>query len=55
MNPSIVQDVLDEMDDPRRAAVIAAAPEEEGQPWTRNRTYPEDSAGRLVPHAPREA
>ena len=48
LNPSVAQDILDEFDESRRAAIIAAAPAEEGRQWTRNRAYPEGSVGRLM-------
>jgi magnesium transporter len=52
LNPAIADDVLLAMDDERRQAVIAAAPTIDGQQWSANLSYPEESVGRLM-EAPR--
>lgn len=52
LNPAIADDVLSAMDDERRLAVIAAAPTIDGQQWSANLSFPDDSVGRLM-EAPR--
>ncbi|HUF17267.1 MAG TPA: magnesium transporter [Thermoanaerobaculia bacterium] len=48
INPSSVHDILDEMDEDRQRAVMAAAPTDQSTRWSTNQTYPEDSVGRLM-------
>lgn len=48
LNPMVAQQVLHEMTDEHRCAVIAAAPIEKARQWMRNREYPEDSVGWLM-------
>ena len=48
VNPMIAQQVLQEMDDERRCAVLAAAPIEKARQWMHNQQYPEDSVGWLM-------
>ena len=52
VSPAVADDILVELGDDRRRAVLAAARPEEAQQWSRNLTYPEDSVGRLM-EAPR--
>lgn len=53
ISPAISEDILLELSDKRREALIAAAPHATGKQWTTNFTFPEDSIGRLMepPHA----
>jgi magnesium transporter len=48
LNPMVAQQVLQEMKDEPRCAVLAAAPIEKARQWMRNREYPEDSVGWLM-------
>ena len=48
LNPMIAQQMLHQMTDERRCAILAAAPVEKAQQWLRNRAYPEDSVGWLM-------
>lgn len=48
LNPMVAQQVLHEMTDEHRCAVLAAAPIEKARQWMRNREYPEDSVGWLM-------
>jgi magnesium transporter len=48
VNPSTVQDVLDELSPGRRQAIIAAAPVACGRQWLRNQSFPDGSVGRLM-------
>jgi magnesium transporter len=48
VNPSTVQDVLDEFSPLRRQSIIAAAPVACGRQWLHNQSFPEDSVGRLM-------
>lgn len=48
LNPAIAQDILQELPAERVAKIIAVAPQDTGRQWIRNRTYPEDSIGRLM-------
>lgn len=48
LNPMVAQQVLHEMTDEHRCAIIAAAPIEKARQWMRNREYPEDSVGWLM-------
>jgi len=48
LNPSTVQDVLDEFSPARKQALIAAAPVIYGRQWLRNQSFREDSIGRLM-------
>ncbi|TLD70466.1 magnesium transporter [Phragmitibacter flavus] len=48
VNPLIAQQILHELDDRRRAELLAAAPVEMARQWMRNREYPEDSVGWLM-------
>jgi magnesium transporter len=47
-NPAIADEILWEFPEPRRSAVLAAAPAEQREQWTKNHEYPEDSIGRLM-------
>lgn len=48
LNPALAQDVLDELPDARRNAVLAAASPQQRAQWIRNDRYPEDTIGRLM-------
>ncbi len=48
INPAIAQDVLEEFDGDRQAAILAAAPRRQREQWLRNQGYEEDSIGRLM-------
>lgn len=48
LNPMVAQQVLHEMTDARRCAILAAAPIEKAQQWLRNTSHPEDSVGWLM-------
>jgi magnesium transporter len=48
INPASVHDILEEMDEERQRAVMAAAPTDQSSQWTTNQRYPEDSVGRLM-------
>ncbi len=48
LNPAIVQDLLPELAEEQKEAVLAAAPPEIARQWSRNESYPEDSVGRLM-------
>jgi len=48
LNPMVAQQVLNEMTDERRCAILAAAPIEKARQWMHNRQYPEDSVGWLM-------
>ncbi len=45
---AVAIDLLAEMAEPRREAILALAPEEQAVQWRRNVRYPEDSIGRLM-------
>lgn len=48
VNPLIAQQILNELEDRRRAELLAAAPVEKARQWLRNNEYPEDSVGWLM-------
>ncbi|HSD59866.1 MAG TPA: magnesium transporter [Burkholderiales bacterium] len=48
LNPAAVQDLLPELAEEQKEAVLAAAPPEIARQWSRNESYPEDSIGRLM-------
>lgn len=48
LNPMVAQQVLHEMTDERRCAILAAAPIEKARQWISNREHPEDSVGWLM-------
>jgi magnesium transporter len=48
INPLVAQQILRELDDERRAKVIAAAPPDKARQWVANQEYPEDSVGWLM-------
>jgi magnesium transporter len=48
LGPARGNDVLLALDDERRRAVMAAAPDDFGRQWAQNLTYPADSVGRLM-------
>ncbi len=48
LNPGVAQDILDDLTDERRRAVLAAAPMQQRAQWVRNERYPEDTIGRLM-------
>lgn len=48
VNPMVAQQVLHELDDQKRCAVLAAAPIEKARQWMANQQYPEDSVGWLM-------
>lgn len=48
LNPMVAQQVLHEMTDEHRCAILAAAPIDKARQWMRNREYPEDSVGWLM-------
>jgi magnesium transporter len=47
-NPAIADEILWVFPEERRLAVLAAAPVEQREQWSRNHAYPEDSVGRLM-------
>lgn len=47
-NPALVDEILWELPEERRAEVLAAASPEQREQWSRNHSYPEDSVGRLM-------
>lgn len=47
-NPAIADEILWHFAEERRSGILAAAPEEQREQWTRNHQYPEDSVGRLM-------
>lgn len=48
VNPLVSQQILHEIDDRRRAELLAAAPIDLARQWVRNQAYPEDSIGWLM-------
>ncbi|MBL9130957.1 MAG: magnesium transporter [Verrucomicrobiaceae bacterium] len=48
LNPMVAQQVLHQMTDERRCAILAAAPIEMARQWMHNREHPEDSVGWLM-------
>src|SRR3954469_1251591 len=48
VNPSLAENILWQMSEIRRTAVLAAAPLECSRQWTRNHSYPNESVGRLM-------
>ncbi|MGZ8853918.1 MAG: magnesium transporter [Thermoanaerobaculia bacterium] len=48
LNPGVAQDILDDLPEERRRAVLAAAPMQQRAQWVRNERYPEDTIGRLM-------
>lgn len=48
INPMLAQQILGEMPDDKRCAVLAAAPIEKAHQWMHNQQYPEDSVGWLM-------
>jgi len=48
INPMLAQQILGEMPDEKRCAVLAAAPIEKAHQWMHNQQYPEDSVGWLM-------
>jgi magnesium transporter len=48
VSPAVADDILVELGDERRRAVLAAARPEEARQWSHNLTYPEESVGRLM-------
>jgi magnesium transporter len=49
-NPATAVQILWALPEGRREAIMRAAGEERREQWTRNRTYPEGSIGRLMDH-----
>jgi magnesium transporter len=47
-NPAIADEILWTFSDERRQRILAAAPPEQREQWSRNHEYPEDSVGRLM-------
>jgi magnesium transporter len=47
-NPATADEILWEFPEARRKAILAAAPPEQSEQWSRNHEYPEDSVGRLM-------
>ncbi len=47
-NPALVDEILWEFSEERRAQILAAASPEQRDQWSRNHEYPEDSVGRLM-------
>src|SRR5690606_590467 len=47
-NPALVDEILWEFPDERRAQILLAASSEQREQWSRNHSYPEDSVGRLM-------
>jgi magnesium transporter len=48
LNPAVAQDILDELPQAARNAILAAAAPAQRAQWLRNDRYPEDSIGRLM-------
>lgn len=48
LNPAIVQDILDDIPQDRRASLLATAPPQLRAQWIRNNQYPEDTIGRFM-------
>ena len=48
VNPSIAQEILEEFEEDRRAAIVSQAAPDRARQWTRNQAYPEGSLGRLM-------
>jgi len=48
VNPMVSQQILHELDDRRRAEILAAAPVETAHQWMSNLEYPEDSIGWMM-------
>lgn len=48
LNPAVAQDILQEFPTERVKTIMASAPAAISRQWTRNRTYPEDTVGRLM-------
>src|SRR5204863_9479520 len=48
INPSIAQDILEQMPPERRQQVMAAAAPETRRQWVRNEAYPEGTIGRMM-------
>ena len=48
LNPMLAQQILAQMTDEKRCAVLAAAPIEKAHQWMHNQQYPEDSVGWLM-------
>jgi magnesium transporter len=48
LTPATAVDVLWELDDERRARLVAAAPEGRGEQWLRDHEHPEGTVGRLM-------
>jgi magnesium transporter len=49
-NPATAVQILWELPEGRREAVLRAAPDERREQWVRNHTYPEGTVGRLMDH-----
>lgn len=47
-NPAIADEILWEFPEERRARILAAAPKDYAEQWTKNHGYPDDSVGRLM-------
>lgn len=47
-NPATADEILWEFPEERRKAILAAAPAEQSEQWSRNHEYPEDTVGRLM-------
>lgn len=47
-NPAIADEILWEFPEERRRLILAAAPKDYAEQWTKNHGYPEDSVGRLM-------
>lgn len=47
-NPATADEILWEFPEARRKGILAAAPPEQSEQWSRNHEYPEDSVGRLM-------
>jgi magnesium transporter len=47
-NPAIADEILWTFSNERRQRILAAAPPEQREQWSRNHEYPEDSVGRLM-------
>lgn len=48
INPLVAQQILRELDESRRAQVLAAAPPDKARQWVKNEEYPADSVGWLM-------
>lgn len=48
LNPAVVGDIIEDLEDDRRAELFAGEQQTRTQQWSLNQTYPDDSIGRLM-------